>query len=164
MISDKKGFLLAEETLKMVVAVICIVFLVFFLTSLYFSKINEEKVKHAKSVLEESDESIKNVISSLNEGDSKRVNVFNPDGWYLLSFTGDKEKPNSCAGKNCLCICDKILSVNFWSSQAGKCGEDGACIVVDELRDFESIKIKNELTFIMIEKKGGKILVSEGAE
>ncbi len=156
--------MLAEETLKIVVAVICIGFLVLFLISLYFSKINEEKIKHAKSVLDESDESVKNVISSLNEGGSKRVNVFNPDGWYLMGFTGESEKPNACAGKNCLCICDKIFGVNFWSSQAEKCGKDGACIVVEDLRDFEPIKIKKELTFIMIEKKGGKILVSEGAE
>ncbi|KKK68866.1 hypothetical protein LCGC14_2939740, partial [marine sediment metagenome] len=35
----KKGFLLAEETLKMILAVIAIGFLAFFLTSLYFNSV-----------------------------------------------------------------------------------------------------------------------------
>lgn len=37
-IKNKKGFLLANETLKIIIAVICIGFLIYFLAMLYLSK------------------------------------------------------------------------------------------------------------------------------
>ena len=49
---NKKGFLLAEETLKIILALICIVFLVYFLVYLYFSNVDSKKLEQAKSSLD----------------------------------------------------------------------------------------------------------------
>ena len=158
---DKEGMLLAEETLKMVVAVICIGFLIYFLTYLYFSKVGDEKVKQAEEILDKSSESVRVVISDLKEGEFRDMAIINPDGWYLMGFTGDNPKPNSCAGENCLCLCDILLDVNFWGSQVKECGDDGYCLIVEDLRIFEPIEIKKDLTFVVFEKKGGRTLVRE---
>jgi hypothetical protein len=157
---NKKGFLLGEETLKMVIAVICVIFLIFLLISIYFSKTNEVNRKHATAILEESDESIHKIISTLKEGESKSVNVFNPEGWYLFGFTGN-ELPNSCAGINCLCICDKLWATTFWNTQVQKCGEEGVCISVPELRRFDEIEIDEGLSVVNFQKIDGRILVSK---
>jgi len=101
---NKKGFLLAEETLKIIIAVISIVFLVYFLTSLYFAKAGEQERKEAEATLISSPESLKATITNLNEGETQNFSLANPDGWSLFGFV-DK-KPNSCAGQNCLCICN----------------------------------------------------------
>lgn len=146
---NKGGFLLAEETLKIVVAVICIGFLVFFLTSLYFAKMNSEKLKQAESSLERISEVIENA-----EANSELIGGLTPEGWYLFSFV-DEKKPNSCAGKNCLCICDKLGSLNFWSSQVEKCNKDGVCLIVDNLENkLIEIEIKKDLTSVLIKKEG----------
>lgn len=151
---DKKGFLLAEETLKIVVAVICIVFLVYLLVSLYFGRVQSENIKKAQSSMDR--------ISTTVTAGGGNVDVLVPEGWFVFSFTGSAKKPNSCAGENCLCICDKISSINFWSSQEIKCGDDGVCLIVKNLRLFNPIKIKdaNEgLTGIQILNQRGEISV-----
>jgi len=110
MLKTKRGMLLAEETLKMVIAIIVIVFLVYFLVNLYYGKLKDDAIKKSEQLLIKSDQSIKNVIESLKEGESKNlvlqeISSFG-DNWHLFSFT-EQEKPNSCAGKNCLCKTDK---------------------------------------------------------
>lgn len=159
---NKHGFLLGEETLKIIVALICIVLLIYFLTSLYYSKVNENKLKEAEATLKESQSgSIKVVIERVRNsqgnlgGDSEELLIHNPSGWYLFAFT-EEETPNSCAGKNCLCICDKLSSLNFWEEQAKKCDEDGTCLVVEDLGGFDKIKI-DAGTNLLVKKFGGLI-------
>ena len=48
---NKRGFLLAEETLKIIIAVICIVFLVYILVAVYNSHSADKKIEQAKEVL-----------------------------------------------------------------------------------------------------------------
>jgi hypothetical protein len=146
---NKRGFLLAEETLKILVAVICILFLAFFLFSLYNSKVGAEKVKEAKENLNR----IGEIIFSLSEGQTENQDIPNPKGWNLYSFIGE-EKPNSCLGENCLCIC----------ATAKKCDKKGSCIIVSNLAspnlDIE-IGGADDLTFINIKKQNGNILIGE---
>jgi len=153
---NKNGFLLAEETLKIVIAVICIMFLVYFLTSLYFNKINEEKLKHAKNVLTEANENLEDSIDDVrNSGQSKDFPIINPKSWYLFSFTG-KNKPDSCARKNCLCICDNV--VDILGRQIKECSKEGVCLIVEDLKEFEEIEINpDESLRILIKKVNGKI-------
>lgn len=164
---NKNGFLLAEETLKIVIAVICIMFLVYFLTSLYFAKVNEEKLKYATETLKDSDESIESVIRVLEEAQTKQMTLKNPKAWYLFSFVGEN-KPNSCAEKNCLCICDNVNAVSYrslWTSeeerQSEECAKDGVCLIVPDLKKFEEIEIKKDLTEILISKINNKIEILE---
>lgn len=154
---NKGGFLLAEETLKIILAVIAIVFLIYFLGALYFSKINSDKLKKAEALLKESDESIERKIQNLNIINPVDFQLINPNGWHLLGFT-TSTRPNSCLGKSCLCICDGISSVSFYAltqsdveRQANKCNEDGTCIIVENLKSFTPIKIDKQ--WIIIEEK-----------
>ena len=158
---NKGGFLLAEETLKIVIALIALTFLIYFLMSLYFAKTSENAIERARNVLMDSDESVKKVIENLNEGESREISLPNiydsggADDWVLFSFVSD-EKPNSCAGQNCLCICDDALRSK---NQASRCNEKGICLPVPTLKSQVEIELEDALNFIMIEKSGGDIYI-----
>ena len=157
---DKKGILLAEETLKIIIAVISIAFLAYFLSALYFSKVSGDKLKFAENDLERMEE----IILSLEEGQSLEQELPNPKGWYLFSFVGDV-KPNSCGGKNCLCICGNALDYKGeFNRQQKKCDDKGMCLIVEDLREVP-IKIKirgvDDLLFIKMTKENGRIFVEE---
>lgn len=147
---NKRGMLLAEETLKMIIAVIAIGFLIFFLTSLYFTNINEKKQKQAEATLER----VSEIIESAENGE---VRAINPGGWYLFSFT-ELEKPNSCAGKSCLCICDNV--VDIFDRQIKECSDDGRCLIIENLETFEEIEIEVG-TNIGINSLDNKIIIEE---
>jgi len=138
---NSKGFLLASETVKIVIAVICIIFLVFFLTQLYFSKVAEEKGRQATSALIDSTQSIKNSINHVKETKVSETYFFqNPIAWYVFSFIGDEKKPNSCSNINCICICEDVA--DYFDRQITYCDEDGACLIIPDLEDK---KIEEEI-------------------
>jgi len=154
--NNKRGFLLAEETLKIVISVICIGILIYFLTSLYFAKINDEKTKQATETIEQ--------ISLSLQGLGEPITLFaiEPIKWELMSFVGEEEKPNSCFGKDCVCICDGVVDV--FGRQIKECDKDGACLSVLNLIKFNSIKITKldkGLTNIKIEKIENKIKITK---
>ena len=159
----KRGFLLAEETLKMVIALICLTFLIYFLVTLYFGRIGEANFQQAKQTLINSSESVKKTIDSLGEGQTRTMPLVNPIGWRFLSFTQDP-RPNSCAGKNCLCICKKpTTGIDYFKEQSEKCDEkvSGICFANDNLerKNFD-IEIKKDLTKISIKKINGQISIT----
>ncbi len=157
---NKKAFLLAEETLKIVVAVICIVFLAYFLTSLYLSKTGGEKARFANDVLN----TIAGKINLLQDGDFFEQDIPNPQGWHLFGFS-DSVKPNSCLGENCICICPYAFDYqDRFNRQQKKCDNKGGCLVIEELRDVPlDIKITgtNPLLYIKVEKDNGRVLISK---
>lgn len=162
MFGNRKGFLLAEETLKIVVAVIVIVFLIYFLVSIYMAKVNGDNLIQATSLLTDSEDSLDLIFSSLEDGASRTKDIFEPRGWYLFGFVNSELKPNSCAGQNCLCICNDVLWEGFkGDAQQKKCDEKGICLIEENLGDFEDIKITGELQIISISKIGGRIYLSE---
>lgn len=153
----KKGFLLAEETLKMILAVIAIGFLAFFLTSLYFNSVDNQNRIKAESSLER----LKDVI--MNEEVSKEVvSDITPAGWNLFSFVGEK-KPNSCSGENCLCICDDVIDTILFVTdrQIKECDGKGICEIVPELEDFGEIKIESPSVSVEVLKSESKIIIRE---
>ncbi|MEK6832507.1 MAG: hypothetical protein AABY32_00540 [Nanoarchaeota archaeon] len=155
---NRKGFMLAEETLKMVVAVICIIFLIYILVAVYNSNASAKKIEEAKDILLR----IEGIVNNLEEGAIENQDIPNPKGWHLYSFIGE-EKPNSCLNDNCLCICDSIL-IKMIKSQEKKCDEKGACLAISNLATAElDLKIRNvdELLFIRIKKQDGGILIGE---
>jgi len=126
---NKRGFLLAEETLKIVIAVIAIGFLIYFLTSIYLRSQESKDLELAKSSLE-------HLISEINL-ESSEVEIYNPKGWVVVSWPSDiisrtllhplsgeveKDMPNFCENLNwetCLCICK--------NRKAEDCDEKGVC-------------------------------------
>ena len=100
---NKKGFLLGEETVKIILAVIVILFLVFFLVSLYNHYSSNKELKYAKA-------SLNYLRAEINSG-SERAEIYNPSGWYISSFpstsSGHVWMPRECSSmgwENCICI------------------------------------------------------------
>lgn len=142
---NKKGFLLGEETVKIVIALIVVIVLIVLLVNLYMNQANAAKQKQAIDVLEDVNK-VKGRLTSLKlNGSSEDLDVQAPKGWYFITFTGEEIKPNDCRGMNCLCICDSVWGFNLfdWSSkrdrQAEECNENGACLSIDT-PDFFKLK------------------------
>lgn len=152
---NRKGFLLAEETLKIVIAVICIGFLVYFLSLLYFSNLNGKKQNQAEATL-------KLIEEKISQGGE--IDLVTPIGWTIFNFTEEK-KPNKCAGKNCVCICDKVTwNVGNLNRQITKCQEKGKCLVIENLIGFKPIeikKLKEGKTKIKIIKTDEEVTIEE---
>lgn len=148
----KKGFLLAEETLKVVIAAICIIFLIVLIIAVYNAITGAKKTEQAQENLNR----INDIIVSLENEESENKDIANPEGWHLLGFVYG-EKPNSCLNNNCLCICK--------GADAEKCDKrgKGVCLIVTNLTASAlDIKIKgsSDLTFINIKKQDNKILIT----
>lgn len=164
-IENKKGFLLAEETLKIIIAVICIIFLVYLLAALYNSHTSDKKLTQAKEILLGTDEdsrSIESIILSLKEGEDEVKDISNPSGWHLYSFV-EQEKPNSCLNQRCFCICEKPL-IEKITSRAEKCDDKGVCLIVPNLAASEiDLKIGSgkKALFLEIKKQNGKVFIEE---
>ena len=136
---SKKGFLLAEELVKIVIAAACLGFLVYFLTAAYMAKLHSQELKHAQTTLDE-------ILVKINLGGGEVLGL-TPADWYLVGFVG-QDWPDSCINKNCLCICEKTF---FSRNQAKKCSENGVCKTVENLKGFSKIEIqRKDLTNIKV--------------
>lgn len=136
---QKKGMLLAEETLKTVIAVMVIGVLIYFLVSLYFGDTGNQALDRAEGTMSR----IENATQL--ENDSVEVKGARPSGWYLFSFTGDV-KPNQCAGEDCICICQKSFGISEAldeDQQEEQCSSEGACSIPESVNDFEPIEFKS---------------------
>jgi hypothetical protein len=136
---NNKGFLLAEETLKIIIAVISITFLIYFLTSLYLSNQNSKNLEFAEA-------SLNYLVDEINSN-VKEVEIYNPEGWVVVSWphkatTGFFLKqtknglPNFCGNlgwKKCICICEKDFQ--------DECDEMGVCLESAFEVEGHSIKI-----------------------
>ena len=155
---NKRGILLASETLKIVLAVIGIALLVYLLFALYGSGNKSEEFEKAKATMER----ISQTITKLNENSSYPGNIsqITPLGWSIFSFVQNEVKPNPCSGQDCLCICDEVYE--FWgiaeNRQEKECSEEGACLIVEDLKKFQEIPIdRNSGAFTSIDiRKAGK--------
>jgi hypothetical protein len=144
---NKKGFLLAEETLKIVIALICISFLIYFLSSLYFKNKDSKDLELAKASLER-------LVEEIN-AEATSVEIYNPKGWVLSSWPHDTTKriwytawlkkeikkgsPQYCENlgwKNCICICKK--------NDQNKCDDLGFCLESNGIEiEGKSIELEN---------------------
>jgi hypothetical protein len=152
---NKNGFLLGEETVKIVIAVICIGFLVTLLVLIYLSATGTQKTKEAVTFMEV----LKKNIQTVDEGgeiNDEGILIQNPAGWYVFSFVDNDKKPNQCLGENCICIC-----AADWFTQIKTCDSKGACIPVSNLKKFNTFKIDNGGTFIFLKKINNFISISK---
>lgn len=101
--SKRSQTLLGEHGVELVIAVLCIVVLVFLGFMVYNFFIGEKaELAQARATLDEVMGSIKSLEI---EGDNREISLINPTDW-ALSYQHDLEKrPGSCGGESCLCIC-----------------------------------------------------------
>ncbi len=158
----KRGELLESETLKIVIAVICIGILIYLLVSLYFALSGEEEKKQAQAIIS-GEHGIAAEINRISAGGTETAQGFlvpNPSGWYIFSFAGEEKKPNLCIQQNCICICRNIL-INLFDRQIKACDDKGACTAVSILKKFERIEIGKAGTYISIKKVNGEIEIAK---
>jgi len=173
MLKQRKGILLAEETIKIVIALICIVFLIYLLVTLYYTKVGDAKLNQAKATLKDSNtSSIKSGIEKVKIGQgnlggtSEELLIHNPNSWYLFSFVQNELKPNECVGENCICICSNVgkVGVAFWKSeqqrQLEECDKKGTCLIVKDLIRFKEIEI-SPATEILIKNDNGISIIKK---
>ncbi|MDP3987005.1 MAG: hypothetical protein Q8P81_02150 [Nanoarchaeota archaeon] len=139
----KKGFLLAEETLKMILALISIGILAFLLFSIYGAREDAKNLELAR-------ESLDRLVQEIN-ADATEVEIYNPSGWWIVSWPGNYEEgffpfketrsngmPKSCENlgwSSCVCICD--------DASPNKCDSMGACFENQKLFSLDAIQIEN---------------------
>ena len=150
---NKRGFLLAEETLKIILAVISIGFLIYFLSALYFANQNSKDLEQAKA-------SLNFLVKEINSG-SEEVQIYNPSssakfpgGWILISFPLDENiLPDKCNNKECICICDKVSYTITDEGLAKDCDNSGVCSKSDfEIKD-KKINLENPPINLQINNK-----------
>ena len=153
---NKKGELLVSETLKIIIAVICIGFLIYFLTSLYLGNKSSNDLEFAK-------ESLQQLAGGLNSN-LNRIEIYNPKGWVIGSWPYEDVIPNACSNVgwgNCLCICKDIGILNkikpSIEKYSKKCDTIGTCLETEFTID-DTIKIKNVPLVLIIDYENKKII------
>lgn len=157
----EEGELLRNETFGTLVAVICIGFLIVAVVTVYFTITGDRDIKKAQAVID----IFANETRRINAGEINNVIrlVPNPSSWRIFNFVGSDKKPNSCAGANCLCVCEKlsIEVFNVEERQAQKCDDKGVCTVIMNLKKSNPIEIKGGGVFVSINKVNGLIEITK---
>ena len=117
---NRRGFLLGEETIKIILAVICLAGLIVFVIYIYNGYAGNQDSQNAGATL--------NHIVSDIKGGVTQEQIYNPQNWVLISFpsqsTDPKNFPQVCTlnkWKTCLCICSDVNS----------CSNKGSCVQND---------------------------------
>jgi len=100
---NKRGFLLGEETVKIVIAVVVLIFLFGLLGKLYYSYSSNKELRQA----EESLNYLLDEMSLMKVSDKRSVDIWNPVKWCVVSEISGS-MPDKCVSSgwtNCLCIC-----------------------------------------------------------
>lgn len=123
---NKKGLWLAEETLKIIVAVIVIIFLIYFLVSLYYSNKDAENQKFAES-------SLSSLVEQISLKKST-ADIYNPEGWVIISWPYNGQMPKACSNlewQKCLCICKSPALFGNYLNNCEETGKNAICVQSD---------------------------------
>jgi hypothetical protein len=155
----KKGFLLGEYTLKIIIAVLAISLLVYLLFMVYKSYSEKDDLEKAEALLETLNE--KMALAKSN-GVQEMV-LLEPNKWVLVSFEKSMEKPKQCYD-HCVCVCDFQIS----KKEVTLCNNAGACKNFEDAIDMKNYQIrtnswwgKDPVTDITIEFTGGKFVINK---
>jgi len=151
---NKKGFLLGEYTLKVIIAVLVLLLLFYLLFVLYGSFQDNQEREQAKSTLEEIA-----IKMELAKNSPQKIVLLNPKRELSYWNKGEK-RPVNCEN-NCLCFCfDSIYSHEdmFGNSKISDC-DDAICknfnekVIIEQgsLRPVVEISIKYNEGYIISE-------------
>lgn len=153
--NSRGSMLLPSETLKMVLGIICVMFLIFLMVGIYFSMTGKQEEAQAAATLDRIQDVFSNAKSNASFV-SEDITDLNPAGWMIFIFTGPEKKPEQCTRSDCLCLCD-FIDVNVADRQMKECNKDGVCFIESNLLETPDIKInkpKDGTTSIRVEKRG----------
>jgi hypothetical protein len=97
-----KKAILMSETLKIILAVACIILLVYLAVGLYGIFTRGSEIEQAKSTLN----AMTRLVNSLENGEGVEYLVTSPKEWVLLSF--NSLNSGGLCEKNCICLCPKL--------------------------------------------------------
>lgn len=135
-IENKKGQMLPEEVLKMVLSIMSILILVGLLTAYFYTSASADSLRQAESKLN-GDNGLKAVINGLDSGKNTVFPIDQPLGWHFYTFSiANLGTPNQCVGKPCVCICKDTWTFRKKDKRdevIEECSEDGSCLIIDNL-------------------------------
>lgn len=168
----KKAILLPEG-LKIIIAVLCIILLVYLAASLYNIFIKKTALEQAKETLEQ----IVAEINGLEEGEEDSYLLTVPKDWFIGFYNQGGDMPKQCKGKNCLCICSgwkpgyyqavsDTMTDSLIKERIGKCDKEGVCKNLEESVKNTEVNSKNRLEdyiliygiFNLFFEKGGEVI------
>jgi len=168
--TNKKGFLLGEFTLKLIIAVLCIALLAFLFFKLYESFTNKNEVDKADSTLTKVADSINNAFLKGND----YYVLLSPKDWVLLY--SEEGKPNQCKGQRCLCLCEgegvfdkikKCFNIEScgndyvdYDKQLLNCNSAGACKKIDKKIELPEM-IKVDTTGVNFVFNNDKVVITK---
>ena len=139
---SKKAFLLGEHTLKIIIAVLCLLLLVYLLFRVYSNSQSARDLKMAEDSL---DDLVKEMNKAKETGETQEVLILNPvkhslvekalgqNDWWIIAwpYKSEKEKPGQCQDESCICIC--AIPKNYEALESlNKCNSLGVCKDFDE--------------------------------
>ena len=153
MVMGRRGFLLGEFTLKTVLAVVCILLLVFLLASFYASFSKEKSIAQAKGSLEQ----IRQGISIAGSTGKYAYILTEPRGWALAYFPAGLGSSGVCegTGNRCLCICK---APGWFSNQKKQCEGSGICISSDVSLKMTKDKVISGATEVQMKRIDGGVV------
>lgn len=132
-INGKKAILL-PETLRIIIAVLCIFLLVYLAINLYGIFTRSSELEQAKATLE----GIIGKANALEDGESVEYLITGPEKWILLSYSSDNSQ--GLCTKNCACICPNFgLTDNI--NHIEVCRKQGVCL---NLINFNSTLVQDQ--------------------
>lgn len=151
---NKKGFLLGEFTLKLIIAIMGILILIYLLFRLYSAFSNEDKLAQAGATLD----ALETQLNAVNGGvGSLSYLLVSPKSWVFVNYPGGR--PTSCGGSPCLCICK---AAGWWYNQDDQCNDKNIakCKIITYL-----IVMKDEIEIapaeILINKVQGGVSITK---
>jgi len=145
---NKKGFLLAEFSLKTIIAVLSIALLIYLLVAIYSIFSGDKEQDEAEASLERV---IQNIAAIKNDPQNTELSIIitQPKSWVFVYYLNGV--PNDCVGTKCLCICEK--------DSLDSCNQGVCKITGDDINLQTGIKI--DVTTILIKEETDKIVISE---
>lgn len=154
---NKRGFnLLGESTVKILIAVICLIVLVGILTRVYFNYKHDEELEQAKATLDR----LEKEINDIKKGETREIEIYSPKGWVLIGFSENSVIPDSCdSSQNCLCLCNDPLIDSYYK----ECNQRGTCIKgsLISMGSERVIKLENLPLNIKIKKESDLIEIAQ---
>ncbi len=150
---NKRGFLLAEETLKIILSVIAIGFLIYFLASLYYANKGDNEMELAQASLE-------HLIEEINTGVAEVV-IYNPEDWEFSSWPFEEEIPDVCSNLGwveCVCICED----KGYFYEVNKCNKNGFCTESEDIIFEQGLVIEDEPLNLNINYDNNEVVVRRG--
>ncbi len=130
---NKKAFLLGENFVKILIALISMVLIGLLLLAIYKFYVPDESAKVAQQQLESIYLELQ-TLSKTNPGPENYIALNTVKDWTLFS----SEFGNLCSGNFCLCICK-----NIDCSQKSEDNQERACIATDKFISLKNINPEN---------------------